>query len=101
MKNLLVILILAVFSSSCTHALHVYHVADYKGGPKKGHVIKAEGLQKVILGFVYDTDYVDEAISSLESSCSGRISNINTRYSTSHSFFSWTNKVKMTALCLD
>ncbi len=100
MKNLLILLMLG-FLSSCTHALHVYHVADYKASPKAGKTIKAEGQQRVILGFVYDTNYVDAAVAQLESSCNGNITNINTRYSTSHSFMSWVNKVKLTALCVD
>lgn len=99
MKNLLILLMMG-FLSSCTHALHVYHVADYKASPKSGRTVKAESEQRVVMGFVYDTNYVDEAMAKLEDSCSGNITNINTRYSTSHSFMSWVNKIKLTALCI-
>ncbi|MGH1469058.1 MAG: hypothetical protein ACRBBP_09305 [Bdellovibrionales bacterium] len=100
MKNVLIFLMLG-FLSSCTHALHVYHVSDYTASPKSGKTVKAEGEQRVIMGFVFDTNYVDVAMADLENSCRGKITNINTRYSTSHSFMSWVNKIKLTALCVD
>ncbi len=100
MKNLFLLLVLG-FISSCTHALHIYHVADYKALSKKGFVIMAEEKQHVIMGFVFQTNYVEKTVLKLENSCSGVITNINTRYSTSHLFLSWFNKVKMTALCVE
>ncbi len=98
MKILLVTLSLFTFTA-CTHSVHLYHVSEYEGASKSGRVIKAEGVQYVVLNFVFETDYVDQAYASLREQCSGRITNINTRYSTSHSFLSWYNKVKITALC--
>lgn len=61
----------------------------------------SETSQKVILGFVFDTNYVNEARKNLIAKCpNGDIQGVTTRYSTSLGFFSWDNKVLMQGLCL-
>lgn len=100
-RSLLLIFILAL-ANGCTHAVHLNHQGDIQ--PMKGKEftrIKAEGEQHTILGMVQQTDYVNEAFAQLEEKCpDGKITGIQTRYSTSHGFFSWTNKVKMIAYCV-
>lgn len=92
-----------MLSTACTHSVHNYHVSDsrihlVKQRPK---TVEAVGEQFVIMGFVTQTDYVNQAFSDLQATCPrGRISHIHTRYSTSHGFLSWTNKVKMKAFCV-
>ncbi len=87
----------------CSHALHLTNVSDIdiKVSKKNSVQIDSEGEQFVVLGFVQQTEFVNQAYHDLEKKCPGEISGIQTRYSTSHGFFSWTNKVKMTAWCLN
>jgi hypothetical protein len=89
--------------TGCTHALHQYHVSDTVPVPDKSDYkrITSKAEQFTVLGFIYDTNYVDDAFRALKKQCSnGDITGIHTRYSTSHGFFSWTNKIKMTATCI-
>lgn len=101
-KNILISLVLLVLSS-CTHSIHMVHVSDFSPTYKQlseGRVVKAEAEQFVIMGFVNDTNYVNEALAKLESSCrEGQIQGITTEYSTSHGFFSWTNRIYIQGLC--
>lgn len=89
--------------TGCSHALHIYQSGDVV--PLKGKEyrrIKSEAEQFVVLGFVTQTDYADQAYKDLMSKCTkGEITGINTRSSTSHSFLSWTNKVHMEAYCIE
>lgn len=90
-------------AGACTHSVHNYHISDSRVHiPKhKPQTVESSAEQFVILGFVTQTDYVDQAFSDLKATCpGGRISQIHTRYSTSHGFLSWTNKVKMKGLCV-
>lgn len=64
-------------------------------------MVKATAEQFTILGFVYDTDYVDRAKKELIQQCpSGQLTGITTEISTSHGFFSWTNRAVMQGLCV-
>jgi len=63
-------------------------------------MVKATAEQFVVMGFVYDTNYVDTARKKLIAQCpDGNISGISTQYSTSLGFFSWTSKILMQGLC--
>lgn len=90
----------------CAHSVHEVHVSDFKGlnGYKKieqGSIVQGKAEQFVIMGFVYDTNYVNIAKNNLITQCpQGEITGITTQYSTSLSFFSWTNKVLMQGLCV-
>jgi hypothetical protein len=87
----------------CTHALHHYHAGELrpKVAGKKYIRIKSLGEQTAVLGFVTETNYVNEAWQKLLSQCSaGDITGIHTRYSTSHGFLSWKNQVQMTGYCV-
>ena len=88
--------------SACTYSIHQVHVSDFKPyAPfEDGKIIKANSEQFVVMGFVYDTNYVDRAYRELVAKCPKKpISGITTQYSTSHGFFSWTNKILMQGLC--
>jgi hypothetical protein len=65
-----------------------------------GQVIEIEKYQKNILGFVYNTDYVDLAYKNLLVECPNGTSMINVEYLTNHGFFSWTDKIRIKAVCL-
>lgn len=97
-------IILSLFSLiiSCSHSTHLVHVSDHslKLDQSKGKKIEIESKQHTIMGFVFDTNYVDQARAQLIKKCpTGDIKNIVTRYSTSHGFFSWYNKIHMQARC--
>jgi glutamate synthase domain-containing protein 1 len=105
MRLLLIGFVLLSLTAGCTHAVHNYHVSDSRvnfAQSKNIQKISSQAEQLVILGFVGQTDYVNQAFQSLQNSCSqGRITQIHTRYSTSHGFLSWTNKIKMQAYCVN
>ncbi|HRK06690.1 MAG TPA: hypothetical protein PLZ57_02880 [Pseudobdellovibrionaceae bacterium] len=88
----------------CTHALHMVHEGDLSPSAKLGEArrVMAEGEQRVVMGFVGQTDYVDQARAKLEAQCrGGQITGIQSRYSTSHGFLSWTNRVRFQAYCVE
>ncbi|WP_413290047.1 hypothetical protein [Bdellovibrio sp. HCB337] len=88
--------------SGCAYSVHNVYISDFAGYPKleQGQMVKSTSEQHVIMGFVYETDYVDEARKKLIAQCpQGDISGISTQFSTSLGFFSWTNKVLMQGLC--
>jgi hypothetical protein len=95
----------AVALTGCSHALHEYHVSDSEKidfSAKKQTRVTTTKEQFTVMGFIYDTNYVNDAYADLERQCPGhRVTGINTRYSTSHGFLSWTNKVHMTGYCLE
>lgn len=98
------VLLLALALSGCTHSIHQVYSSGFTpytafGG---GNLIRGQSEQFVVLGFVFDTDYVEKARRNLMDQCrSGYIKGITTQYSTSHGFFSWTNKILMQGLCIE
>lgn len=100
--RIFVLMFVATFLGGCTHALHQYHAGELtpKVANKKYERIKSMGEQTAILGFVTETQYVNEAWAQLQQKCEGgEITGVHTRYSTSHGFLSWKNQVQMTAYC--
>ncbi len=92
-----------VLSSACSHSIHLVQVSDYTPyAPLKGSsVIKANSEQFAVMGFVDNTQYVNQAYERLQEKCTnGRIQGITTQFSTSHGFFSWTNKILMQGFCI-
>ena len=90
--------------SSCTHSVHIVNVGDFKPYQKRtsGRTIDAKAEQFVFLGFTLETDYVNIARKDLMAKCTkGTIQGPVTRISTSHGFFSWTNKAYIQALCVE
>jgi hypothetical protein len=64
--------------------------------------ITSSSEQFVILGFVFDTDYVDEALLKLQSQCpKGTVDRIDTVFKTKLGFLSWTNQIFMTGYCIE
>ena len=91
-----------VMMNACAYSVHQIHTSDFEGAmsEKAAKRVVAEAEQFVVLGFVAQTDYVDEAYQQLLDSCVGRITGIATKYSTDLGFLSWTNKVRMEGLCV-
>ncbi len=102
--SILFILLQFVLLQGCTHSLHLSHQSDF--GPSfkayaQGEWVKSKAEQFVVMGFVSDTNYVDIAYNRLQDECpKGQIQGIQTQYSTSHGFFSWTNVIQMQGLCV-
>ena len=102
MKLVQVLLVTLLFAG-CAHSIHQVHTSDFTPGTpiESGDMVKAKTEQFVILGFVGQTNYVDEAYNMLLATCAdGMLTGITTQYSTSLGFFSWTNKVFMQGLCV-
>lgn len=91
-----------LFSEACSHSIHLVHVGDFSpaANKSKGKLISAVEKQGAILGMVDNTHYVDTAVKKLENACpKGVITGITSQFSTSHGFFSWTNKILLQGLC--
>lgn len=89
-------------SFSCAHSIHMVQATSFDTSEKAGksRVIEARSKQFVVMDFVTQTDYADEAYEILLSQCpNGRIEGVVTQFSTSLGFFSWTNKILMKGLC--
>lgn len=102
MKKLILLLTVAMLSA-CTSSIHMSQVDVGSNDANKvevGQVIEIEKYQKNILGFVYNTDYVDLAYKNLLVECPNGTSMINVEYLTNHGFFSWTDKIRIKAVCL-
>ena len=102
--RLILIAALWMTTVGCTHSLHLHHISDF--GPTyssyaQGEWVQSESEQFTVLGFVTQTDYVNEAFKKLKGQCNGgNIQSVQTEYSTDHGFFSWTNRIRMQGLCL-
>ena len=104
MKNLVIILSTLFLLSACSHSIHLVHVSDFAPTYKalsEGRIVQSKAEQFVVMGFVQETNYVENAYQQLQASCPGaEIQGITTQFSTSHGFFSWTNFVEMQGLCV-
>lgn len=101
----LLVMASVLFSLACTHSIHLVHISDFSPTFKeynKGRWVKVRTEQFAILGFVMNTDYVNEAYSQLMAGCpNGSLQGISTQYATDHGFFSWTNSIEMQGLCVN
>lgn len=100
MKTLLLLLII-VMLGGCTSSIHMSQVdigSNYNE-LDSGKLIEIEESQKNILGFVYDTNYVDQAYTNLLRQCPKGTAIINVEYLTNHGFLSWTDKIRIKAIC--
>lgn len=94
-----ILLVAFLFLSACAHSIHQVQVSDFRSG-QKGQQVTAKTEQFVIMGFVTQTDYVDQAYKALAAKCpNGEVSGITDQFSTSMGFFSWTNKILLQGLC--
>ena len=100
--KLIILALTTVLFLGCAHSIHVVHSNPYDQSPgtAEPELIEARSEQGVVLGFAFDTDYVDRAYNTLQAKCSkGRIEGITTQFSTSLGFFNWTNKILMRGFC--
>jgi hypothetical protein len=90
-----------LFLGGCAHSIHLVHAGGFDHSSSKGaKMIEARSEQFAVMGFVFDTNYVDQAYSKLQDECrGGNIEGVVTQYSTSLGFFSWTHKILMRGWC--
>ena len=102
-KHLLLLsLFILVMLSACTSSIHMSQVdvgSNSQNALNNGKIIEIEKSQKNILGFVYDTNYVDQAYTNLLQQCPRGTAMINVEYLTNHGFLSWTDKIRIKAIC--
>jgi hypothetical protein len=85
-------------------SLHQYHSSDpiQLIPSDSNRKISSTSEQFVILGFVFDTKYVDEALENLKAQCpNGSIDRIDTVFKTKLGFFSWTNQILINGYCME
>lgn len=88
--------------ASCTHSVHLVNFSDARQNGSTGRPIQAQSEQFVVLGFSFDTAYVDQAYRRLQGQCTGgTITAIATKYYTDHGFLSWTHRIVMDASCIE
>ena len=95
-------LLIVLLASGCTYALHQNHTSDYQldASLLDYRLIEARFEQFVVMGFVSETNYADDAFAELQRQCpDGTVTGIQTRHSTSHGFFSWTHVILMQGYC--
>ena len=88
---------------SCAHSVHQVNVTsfDLSKAERQPQVVEALAEQDTIMGFVYNTDYIDQAYEELQRKCTGgSIEGVLTQFSTSLGFFSWTNKIAIKGFCI-
>lgn len=100
-KMKILIMISLLFLYSCSHSVHLVHLDGHEvPASKRGKLVMSEAEQTVIMGFKFDTNYVNQARRELLSKCpNGHIKKLMTRSSTSHGFFHWKNKILMQGTC--
>lgn len=99
-----IVLLLSALATGCTHSIHMSHMSDVSAATPAAaditqHIVEVSREQTVILGFVFDIDYVDQAYQDLQQKCPKEVVAVNTQFSTSHGFLHWTNKIRMKAVC--
>ena len=94
-KICLLSLFFTVMTTACAHSIHQLYVGsmDPKATYNDGKWVTADSLDFVVLGFQFDTNYVESAYRELESKCSGRIAQVTTEHLTSFLFLSYNQKV--------
>jgi hypothetical protein len=91
-----------LFVGACSHSVHLVHTSDFAPNFKYDayELVSVQADQFAVMGFVGNTDYVNVAYQELNNQCQNReITGVTTEYWTSHSFFSWTNKIRMQGYC--
>ncbi len=90
-------------SSSCTYSVHQVPISGFSpyGGESAGKPIESHSKQFVIMGFVDEAQYADQAYLNLQTQCKdGVVTGIATKFYTEHGFFSWTNHIVMQGQCV-
>jgi len=104
MKAQLVLMSCILGGLSCSYSIHQVHCSgvDYPVPSGTGRPVEVVVEERVILGFAFDTEYVERAYIQLQEECPrGSLQAITTRYSTALSFLSWVETLRLEALCVE
>ena len=101
-KTCLLPLFFIFLTSACAHSIHQLYVGsmDAKVTYNEGKWVTADSVDFVILGFQFDTNYVELAFKELEKKCPGRIAQVTTEHLTSFLFLSYNQKIVLKGLCV-
>lgn len=94
-----------IWLGACSHSIHMSQFSGFNGKNLKLHYQKSthvsvETSQNVLLGLVFNSQFVDDAYVLLSSQCPNQVVAINTQYATEHYFLYWVNKITLRALCV-
>ncbi|EAP95692.1 hypothetical protein [Vibrio splendidus] len=98
MKKLVIISPLLL--AACTSSVHMSQVSqnpNIQGTYIRTIEVATE--KSVVMGFAFDTDYVDQAYTQILERCPMGASLVNIEYLTDHGFLHWTNKIRVRAAC--
>jgi hypothetical protein len=97
------IILLSFFITSCMSSIHQFQQSDpvsfeeYSTAKK----VEASAEQFTFLGFVNQTNYVEEAVTRLLETCpNGRVQQIGVVFKTKLGFLSWKNHILLTGYCI-
>jgi hypothetical protein len=92
----------ALSTGACSFSIHQLYVGSMDPGAAygRGRWVEAEGKKFVILGFEFDSDYVDHAYKELESKCAGRLAQVTTEHLTAYYFLSFEQRVYLKGMCV-
>lgn len=102
LSSVLFIPVSLLILGGCTSSIHMVNTAGsglLSLSDTTYKYVEAKSQQTVVLGFVFDTDYVNAAKQSLIEQCEGDLVAVTTQYSTEHNFMHWKNKILMKGIC--
>ena len=87
--------------SGCAHSVHLIHTSDFEGAAPyaQSAEVSVKKSRWGALGFITDSDYIEEAYEELLKQCSGRITGLTTKYYTELGFLSWRDVVLIKGTC--
>jgi len=97
------LLALALLGSACTQSVHQVAVGGLDDIPHDARLrpVEAEVDQKAFLA-AGNTDFADAALTQLAAQCpNGRVVALQARHSTDLGFLVYTNRMKMTGMCVE
>ncbi len=96
------LLVVLVALQGCAYSIHQQYISsmDRDVSYNKGKWVKAEAVQMVILGFAFESDYVNKGYRELEAQCPGRLAQVTTEHLTAYKFLSYEQKVVLQGLCV-
>lgn len=98
------VLLAAVLSAGCSttfgHSVHSYGFMSLEPVPDS-RPVEAEETEDVVLGFIFDTDYVDRARDKLLAQCpDAELVNVKVKFSTDMGFLAYRQRVHMRGECV-
>ncbi|MCX6132128.1 MAG: hypothetical protein NTX25_24110 [Proteobacteria bacterium] len=94
------LIIFSLFFSACAHSVHQVYISSMDAKATQGKWISADAKAFVVLGFQFNTDYVEAAYKELEGKCPGRLAQVTTEHLSSYYFLSYDQKVILKGLCM-